>query len=587
MKKRMVALALAVLFLLAACPLTAFAAQTAQVTAENSTAAQGGYAYVYLRADNFADVCVLDIEVYYDSSVMSVNYVSNGSLFSGASVSTNTATPGVIKISAMAVNGFGSDGRMMTLSFRVHADCPVGDYPVTVAVGDAYDTNMNPAPIKSVSGTVTVTKSAAQSFSVSASRSTSTAEQGDTVTLQVYNSSSRWFAGADFRLEYDRELLKLNAIELSGGLKVEGAVYSVNGDNPGYAVISYASTNAVNAYSLFQVSFEVIANVNTKATIRIAADDVYDDDLVAYAPYTTSTSIQITEKVMAPDHPDFTVATEDFVLGETGAATVTLQGGADVAAGDFTIHYDTTAFEVSAVSADQAAVDAGALIVINPNFGNGQIKFSYVNTQGSFPDDMALIHVTLTAVSAPSEHFVLSATGMGVYSVEYEETQLEYVSATACVFAPTVTPPTCTEEGYTTYACPDCGDSYVVDITDALGHDLEQHAAKAPTCTEVGWDAYESCSRCDYSTYVEIPMVEHVYDGECDPDCNVCGAIREVPVLPGDVNNDGRVNNRDLGIFQRYLNDWEVTVELKACDINNDGRINNRDLARLQQEINT
>ena len=35
-----------------------------------------------------------------------------------------------------------------------------------------------------------------------------------------------------------------------------------------------------------------------------------------------------------------------------------------------------------------------------------------------------------------------------------------------------VTPPTCTEGGYTTYTCGECGDSYVGDFTDALGHNF-------------------------------------------------------------------------------------------------------------------
>ena len=39
-------------------------------------------------------------------------------------------------------------------------------------------------------------------------------------------------------------------------------------------------------------------------------------------------------------------------------------------------------------------------------------------------------------------------------------------------------------------------------------HTLEEHATKAPTCTEVGWEAYESCA-CGYSTYKEIPATGH------------------------------------------------------------------------------
>ena len=58
---------------------------------------------------------------------------------------------------------------------------------------------------------------------------------------------------------------------------------------------------------------------------------------------------------------------------------------------------------------------------------------------------------------------------------------------------------TCTSPG----VCAACGGSYYG------GHDLVQHAAKAPTCTEIGWDAYETCSRCDYTTYAEQPALNH------------------------------------------------------------------------------
>ena len=43
----------------------------------------------------------------------------------------------------------------------------------------------------------------------------------------------------------------------------------------------------------------------------------------------------------------------------------------------------------------------------------------------------------------------------------------------------------------------------------ALGHDLVHHDAKAPTCVEVGWEAYDACSRGDYTTYQEIATVDH------------------------------------------------------------------------------
>ena len=79
-----------------------------------------------------------------------------------------------------------------------------------------------------------------------------------------------------------------------------------------------------------------------------------------------------------------------------------------------------------------------------------------------------------------------------------------------------VTPPTCTEQGYTTHTCA-CGDSYIDTYVDALGHDEIEHDAQEQTCTEVGWDAYVTCSRCDYSTYNEIPATGHSHSVSVTP----------------------------------------------------------------------
>lgn len=65
--------------------------------------------------------------------------------------------------------------------------------------------------------------------------------------------------------------------------------------------------------------------------------------------------------------------------------------------------------------------------------------------------------------------------------------------------------PTCTEIGWDAYeTCSRCDHTTYAELP-ALNHDLKQHEAKAPTCTEIGWDAYEACSRCDYTTYAELP----------------------------------------------------------------------------------
>ena len=63
--------------------------------------------------------------------------------------------------------------------------------------------------------------------------------------------------------------------------------------------------------------------------------------------------------------------------------------------------------------------------------------------------------------------------------------------------------PTCT----TGKTCEKCGAEY--GEKDPNNHDLVHHDAKAPSCTEIGWDAYDTCSRCDYTTRKELPALNH------------------------------------------------------------------------------
>ena len=75
----------------------------------------------------------------------------------------------------------------------------------------------------------------------------------------------------------------------------------------------------------------------------------------------------------------------------------------------------------------------------------------------------------------------------------------------------------CYHKGTDTYVDPYNG-------PDPNNHDLVHHDAKAPTCTEIGWDEYDTCSRCDYTTKVEIPALEHDYTEKVvKPTCEKVG----------------------------------------------------------------
>ena len=87
--------------------------------------------------------------------------------------------------------------------------------------------------------------------------------------------------------------------------------------------------------------------------------------------------------------------------------------------------------------------------------------------------------------------------------------------------------PTCTEIGWNEYdACQREGCDYTTKVEiPALKHKMVHHDAKAPTCTETGWEEYDTCSRCDYTTKVELLALKHdlVHHDAKAPTCTEIG----------------------------------------------------------------
>ncbi len=86
------------------------------------------------------------------------------------------------------------------------------------------------------------------------------------------------------------------------------------------------------------------------------------------------------------------------------------------------------------------------------------------------------------------------------------------------------TDPTCTEDGYTTYTCSVCGDSYVADEVAALGHEWDDGVIDpTPTCTDKGVKTY-TCEVCGETKTEEISANGHtageaVTENNVAPDC--------------------------------------------------------------------
>ncbi len=94
-------------------------------------------------------------------------------------------------------------------------------------------------------------------------------------------------------------------------------------------------------------------------------------------------------------------------------------------------------------------------------------------------------------------------------------------------------------------------------------HTEMAHAAKEPTCIEVGWDAYVTCASCNYTTYIEKTALGHIYEERI---CVGCGSKKPSEGLKYTLSSDktyyavhdiGTCKDEDLVIPAEY-NDLPV-----------------------------
>ena len=99
---------------------------------------------------------------------------------------------------------------------------------------------------------------------------------------------------------------------------------------------------------------------------------------------------------------------------------------------------------------------------------------------------------------------------------------------------------------------------------------------------------------CDHSITELVDAIEATttspgYTG--DVTCITChdiieeGEIIDTLYIPGDINNDGKVDNKDTTVLMKYFAGWDVEVNYNALDVNEDGIINSKDTTRLMQYI--
>ena len=183
-------------------------------------------------------------------------------------------------------------------------------------------------------------------------------------------------------------------------------------------------------------------------------------------------------------------------------------------------------------------------------FTNASVQFYFLeeNSGHPFHANSQAMNVTVVGYLC-SRANVLVQRSQGRYNLTLTFSQIagDTTQHTEQVLAGTAT---CTAAGLSKgKVCSVCG--YVIEKqtnVGALGHDIQKHKGQPATCTEKGWEAYDTCSRCDYTTYKELPATGHTLshvDGK-DATCTEAGVKEHYHCSVCDKNFADKDGNTEL-----------------------------------------
>lgn len=191
--------------------------------------------------------------------------------------------------------------------------------------------------------------------------------------------------------------------------------------------------------------------------------------------------------------PPATKAVYSMLLSGDGTFTGTCVGYQPINAKEFTItnsgnvDLENVDISITGTDKDKFELSGDGTTTIQPN---DTLKVA-VAPKDSLATGIYRATLTVTAANAQ----------IATTELQFTVNEHDYVAV--------VTPPNCTEKGYTTYTCRNCSHSYKGNKVDATGHTWgEWKVIKEATTTETG-KKERVCERCDYKEIAVISMISN------------------------------------------------------------------------------
>ena len=533
--KKFCSILLAALMLVSALPLGAVAAADA---ATITAASVGGYAgdtieVAVAMADN-PGMVGWNVSVSFDESAFELLSIQLGDAFPASGLSKGPLkSPASVTFADFVNPDVTANGLLFTLNLKIKADAPAGVYPLTVHTKDGDMENFCNAdwatvPVTFVDGSIEVREHVS-----------GVALDADHLDLKT-GESAQLTASVTPATAYNKAVTWQSDNEAVATVAVDGTVTAHK-----FGTATITATTEDGGYTA-----TALVNVTCSAHVY--------NTLLDGACVECGTPREVTQF-------DFTTPINRvYALG----SALDLRGGyVDIA------YADGAAGRVDLADATITGFDPNTvgLQTLTVAVGGAYSTYTVQVVEGAVPtirvdvSPKGYIGKTITATVKVENNPGLVAMKL---AIDYDTTKLELTevkSEWATDFGPQDTAP------------------FVANWVDAINPDVTTGGVFVTLVFTVKKDIEEGATSITVR-YDEDDLFNYDLDGVL---FNVVDGTTELRNrLPGDVNGDGKVNIRDVGIVQQYMNGFDTAYDMSAADVNGDGKVNIRDVGLYQQYLN-
>ena len=353
----------------------------------SSTSVQTGQrARIFVQGQNLNNIEAFQLQIFFDDTQLTLaqsftySYVS-----SRGTALINTAEAGVITISFAGTTALSGSSNLFYFDFDVAPDAPIKNYPLFIGIQEALGVDFAPVEINGVRGNIEVTErtTTLRNAPISTSINRSRAEEGDTFTISLNLNHSVLKSAGSFDIFYDDQVLNLLSSTVGSLPSASQTLVTVNDQFRGKVHFNFISLNGINSvWPILTLEFEVIKDVQTSTNIQVIPIQILDMDLQPLQTVASTRALQIIKKPPTLNIPSVVMESKTLTSIDDFTVDLSVEQNSNLAIGVFEIEFNPFLVEFKDLELLDTDWAPNILTFYTLHLDEGLIRFTYINPAG-------------------------------------------------------------------------------------------------------------------------------------------------------------------------------------------------------------